>query len=489
MFEHGSTKMGRAVFMLCYWWCMLVVLANGSIDLGVNWGNIATHPLPPKTVVQLLKDNGIRKVKLFDCDPKTLLALEDSGIEVMVAVPNLQLATMADSLVNAEDWVSENLLDFVDKVKIRHVAVGNEPFLKSYNGSFVKHTFPALRNIQKALDKANLGKQIKATVPLNADVYESNSTKPSDGNFRSDIKNVIIQIVKFLKDNEAPFVVNIYPFLSLYQDDNFPIEFAFFEHGARSVDDKTYHYTNVLDANYDTLLWSLKKIGVDDIKIIIGEIGWPTDGNKHATTKDAQKFYNGLFRRLNENKGTPLRPSTEFDVYLFGLLDEDQKSIEPGFFERHWGIFQFDGKPKFPLDFTGKGQNKMPIGAKNVEYMKKQWCVLDTSLVDNKITWMVQKQTDLACGDGDCSSLMPGSSCSSISNISHVSYAFNMYYQMRNQKKDACDFEGLGMIVDKNASQGQCLFPIMIDVGAGERLSFGFGGIIAAILTMFFMLM
>ncbi|KAK3211785.1 hypothetical protein Dsin_016491 [Dipteronia sinensis] len=481
--------MGRAVFVLCYWWCMLVVLANGSLDVGVNWGNIATHPLPPKTVVQLLKDNRIRKVKLFDCDPKTLLALEGSGIEVMVAIPNLQLANMADSLVNAEDWVSENLLDFVDKVNISHVAVGNEPFLKSYNGTFVKHTFPALRNIQKALDKANLGKQIKATVPLNADVYESASSKPSDGNFRSDIKTLITQIVKFLKDNGAPFVVNIYPFLSLYQDDNFPIEFAFFEDGAKPVDDKNYHYTNVLDANYDTLLWSLKKIGVDDMKIIIGEIGWPTDGNKHATTKDAQKFYDGLFKRLNENKGTPLRPSAKFDVYLFGLLDEDQKSLEPGYFERHWGIFRLDGMPKFPIDFTGKGQNKMPIGAKNVEYMEQKWCVLDTSIVDNKITWMVQKQTDLACSNGDCSSLTPGSSCSNISNISHVSYAFNMYYQMRNQKKEACDFEGLGMIVDKNASQGQCLFPIMIDVGAGERLSFGFGGIIAAILTMFFMLM
>ena len=29
----------------------------------------------------------------------------------------------------------------------RHVAVGNEPFLSAYNGSFVGTTLPALRNI------------------------------------------------------------------------------------------------------------------------------------------------------------------------------------------------------------------------------------------------------------------------------------------------------------------------------------------------------
>ncbi|KAH7565931.1 hypothetical protein JRO89_XS08G0040200 [Xanthoceras sorbifolium] len=481
--------MARAVFGLWCCWFMVMVLANGLPEVGVNWGNIASHPLPPKTVVQLLKDNGIRKVKLFDSDPKSLMALEGSGMEVMVAIPNLELQNMADSSINADDWVSEYLLDFVDKVKIRYVAVGNEPFLKSYNGSFVKHTFPALRNIQKALEKAGLGKKIKATVPLNADVYESNSSKPSDGQFRPDVKNLMTQIVKFLRDNDSPFVVNIYPFLSLYDNDNFPIEFAFFEKNGHPVDDKGYQYTNVLDANYDTLLWSLKKIGVDDIKIIIGEIGWPTDGHKHATTKNAHKFYDGLFKRLNDNKGTPLRSSAKFDVYLFGLLDEDQKSIAPGFFERHWGIFRFDGQPKFALDITGKGQNKMPLAAKGVEYLEHQWCVFDTSMVEDTRSWMVQKQTEIACQYGDCTTLTPGGSCNSLSNSSHVSYAFNMFYQINNQKASACDFEGLGMIVKKNASQGQCLFPIMIDSGARERLSFGFGGIIAVILMVLFVFM
>jgi hypothetical protein len=37
------------------------------------------------------------------------------------------------------------------------VAVGNEPFLKAYNGSFDHVTVPALKNIQRALDEAGHG--------------------------------------------------------------------------------------------------------------------------------------------------------------------------------------------------------------------------------------------------------------------------------------------------------------------------------------------
>jgi Glycosyl hydrolases family 17 len=121
----------------------------------------------------------------------------------------------------------------------RYVAVGNEPFLTSYNGSYLTTTLPALQNIQKALHEAGHG-NIKATVPLNADVYSSpsGSNTPSSGSFRSDINDLMVQIVTFLKENGSPFVVNIYPFLSLYQNPNFPVDFAYFGTGSRSINDK-----------------------------------------------------------------------------------------------------------------------------------------------------------------------------------------------------------------------------------------------------------
>lgn len=113
----------------------------------------------------------------------------------------------------------------------RYVGVGNEPFLSSYNGSFLNITLPALQNIQNALNEAGVGDSIKATVPLNADVYNSPESNPvpSAGRFRTDISELMTQIVQFLNKNNAPFTVNIYPFLSLYGNDNFPFDYAFFD--------------------------------------------------------------------------------------------------------------------------------------------------------------------------------------------------------------------------------------------------------------------
>ncbi|XP_010261306.1 PREDICTED: glucan endo-1,3-beta-glucosidase 8-like [Nelumbo nucifera] len=457
----------RAKVLMIWVFCLVLLSANPAQGIGVNWGIIMSHPLLPATVVRMLKDNGIKKVKLFDSDSWTVNSLAGSGIQVMVAIPNDQLERFSDDYDNAKDWVHDNITSHLYKggVDIKYVAIGNEPFLKSYNGRFTNHTFPALKNIQRALDEAGLGDKIKATTPLNADVYDSSTGTPSGGNFRKDIRELMIKIVKFLNANNAPFVVNIYPFLSLYQNDDFPMEFAFFDSDSSPIVDNGIKYTNVLDANHDTLVWSLKKAGVPNLKIIIGEIGWPTDGHKKANVHYAKRFYDGLFKKLASDKGTPLRPG-KMDVYLFGLFDENMKSILPGFFERHWGIFRYDGKPKFPMDFSGQGHDKLPVGAKGVQYLPAQWCILDRKI---KNVNLVPANMDYACTYADCSALVYGGSCNGMDIYGNVSYAFNMYFQMQNQDVQACDFQGLAVLTTKNASRGSCLFPIEI-VSAGERL-------------------
>lgn len=92
------------------WILVLVVVGLCCVveGLGVNWGTQATHKLPPDTVVQMLKDNGIQKVKLFDADDSTMSALAGTGIEVMVAIPNNQLADMND-YGRAKQWVKKNV--------------------------------------------------------------------------------------------------------------------------------------------------------------------------------------------------------------------------------------------------------------------------------------------------------------------------------------------------------------------------------------------
>ncbi|XP_065876795.1 glucan endo-1,3-beta-glucosidase 8-like [Euphorbia lathyris] len=442
--------------------------------LGVNWGNIASHPLNPNIVVNMLKDNGIKKVKLFDADDWTVSSFAGTGIQVMVAIPNNMLSIMARDYDNAHDWVKENVTRHLKPnggADIRYVAVGNEPFLKAYNGSFDKTTFPALKNIQKALDSAKVGDKIKAVVPLNADVYEGD--KPSQGDFRKDVKVMMMEIVNFLSQNNAPFVVNIYPFISLHQTAGFPFGYAFFDGGSSPIRDKNIAYYNVFDANFDTLVWTLKKNGHPNMKIIVGEAGWPTDGAMYGSQTYAKKFYDGLLKKLASKKGTPLRPGP-LEVYLFSLTDENKKSTQPGSFERHWGIFGYDGKPKFPMDLTGKGNDKTLIGAKGVEYLPSQWCILDKS---KKRRDKLPGEIDYACSLSDCTSLSYGSSCSHLDLDGNYSYAFNMYFQMSDQDAEACDFGGMATVVKQNASKGTCLFPIQI-ISHGETLNLGFWTIV-----------
>ncbi|KAA8519053.1 hypothetical protein F0562_016173 [Nyssa sinensis] len=429
--------------------------------LGVNWGTMATHKLPPKIVVQMLKDNGIQKVKLFDADQYTMSALAGSGIEVMVAIPNDQLAVMTN-YGRAKEWVRRNVTryNFNGGVNIKYVAVGNEPFLKSYNNSFLNVTFPALQNIQNALNEAGVGDSIKTTVPLNADVYNSpeNNPVPSAGRFRSDISGLMTQIVQFLNQNKAPFTVNIYPFLSLYGNDNFPLDYAFFDGVSNPIVDNGIQYTNVFDANFDTLVSALRAAGFGDMTILVGEVGWPTEGDKNANTNYAYRFYNGLLPRLAANKGTPLRPGY-IEIYLFGLIDEDAKSIAPGNFERHWGIFRYDGQPKYPIDFSGQGQNKYLVPAQNVQYLPTKWCMFNPNAKDLS---KLADNINYACTFADCTALGYGSSCNSLDANGNASYAFNMYFQVQNQDDLSCNFQGLAVVTTQNISQGNCNFSIQI---------------------------
>ncbi|GKB54746.1 glucan endo-1,3-beta-glucosidase 6-like protein [Tanacetum coccineum] len=461
---------------------MLIQFMSSVNGIGANWGTQCSHPLPPETVVRLLVDNGIQKVKLFDADYGALRALSKSGIEVMVGIPNDMLATMAGSMKSAEKWVSKNISDHLsNSVNIKYVAVGNEPFLSTYNGSFLRTLYPALTNIQAAIVKAGLGAKVKVTVPQNADVYESSTSAPSSGDFRADIHDYMFQITKFLNDNGSPFTVNIYPFISLYIDSNFPVEYAFFDGQGTPVNDGGTTYTNMFDANYDTLVWALQKNGFPNMGIIVGEIGWPSDGDRNANNEYAQRFMQGFMTHIAQGKGTPMRQGP-IDAYLFSLIDEDQKSIQPGNFERHWGVFYFDGQPKYRLNL-GTTTNGALVPARNVKYLQRKWCVLRDSIKMDDPS--IAQSVSYACALGDCTSLGYGTSCGGLDIKQNVSYAFNSYYQINNQLDEACKFPNVSTVTKDDPSTGTCRFGIMIEpyyAGADRRL--GSGGLLAGLVLL-----
>lgn len=440
---------------------LMVVGVNGN-SIGANWGTQATHPLPANIVVQMLKDNGIQKVKLFEADPSAMKALGKTGIEVMVGIPNDLLAYLSSDISAADNWVTHNLSSYVSSygVNVRYVAVGNEQFLTSLNGTYNSVTLPALQNIQSALTKAGLAPKVKVTIPLNADVYESSNNLPSGGDFRANIHDLMLQIVQFLSDNSSPVTINIYPFISLYDDPSFPTDYAFFDGFSSPLTDNGNTYSNVFDANYDTLVWSLQKNGFGNMSIIIGEIGWPTDGDKNANPTNAQRFNQGFINHISTGKGTPMRPNGPIDAYLFSLIDEDAKSIRPGNFERHWGIFNYDGTTKYQLNL-GLTQSGTLLPARGVQYLAKKWCVMSPSA--NMGDPQLAPSVSYACANADCTSLGYGSSCGNLDAMGNISYAYNSYFQEQNQLDSACKFpDNLSYITTQDPSKGTCRFIIQI---------------------------
>ena len=86
----------------------LTIIPNGE-SVGVNWGTMATHQLPPEKVVKMLQENGFLKLKLFEAEDRILEALIGTDIEVMLALPNSMLQIMSEDSKAAAYWVDANV--------------------------------------------------------------------------------------------------------------------------------------------------------------------------------------------------------------------------------------------------------------------------------------------------------------------------------------------------------------------------------------------
>ncbi|XP_065873054.1 glucan endo-1,3-beta-glucosidase 9 [Euphorbia lathyris] len=438
--------------------------------IGVNWGTTASHPLPPAKVMELLKLNNMSKVKLFDADPPLLQALSGSSIGVTVGIPNSMLKSLNSSKKAAEIWVHDNVTRYFSagssKVRIEYVAVGDDPFQLSNSEQFQPLVIGAANNIQTALTRANLASQVKVVVPCSYDSYQSHSGLPSKGHFRPDLNKTMIELLTLLRKHQSPFFVTISPFSTFHQNKNISLDFTLFKGSARPHNDSHRSYKNSFDLTYDILVNALSAIGFPDISIIISKIGWPTDGAANATSSVAETFMKGLMDHLGSKSGTPLRPrNPPTETYIYSLLDEDQKSIVTGNFERHWGLFTFDGQAKYRVDF-GKGLKNL-INAENIEYLPPKWCVVN----NNKELSNASASALDACSVADCTAISRGGSCFNLSWPGNISYAFNSYYQQHDQRPESCEFGGLGLITSVDPSVGKCRFSVQLQISRTNTLT------------------
>lgn len=360
----------------------------------------------------------------------------------------------------------------------RYVAVGDEPFLQHYGEQFYPFVIGAATNIQMALVRANLGSRVKVVVPCSFDAFLSESSLPSKGHFRADLNKTMFHLLTFLNKHGSPFFVTISPFLTFHQNKNISHDFTMFKEKAKPLNDEGMIYKNSFDWSYDTLVTALSKAGFSQIDIMVAQIGWPTDGAPNATSSIAQTFMEGLMNHLHSKLGTPLRPrSPPVETYIFSLLDEDERSIDTGTFERHWGLFTFDGQAKYQI-YLHQGSKGL-VNAQDIAYLPSRWCVVN----NNKDMSNTTARASEACSVADCTALSRGGSCSNISWPGNVSYSFNSYYQQHEQSADSCDFGGLGLITTVDPSVYKCRFPIGLHSSGSDNLHIALFQLMALFMT------
>ncbi|XP_014489640.1 glucan endo-1,3-beta-glucosidase 9 [Vigna radiata var. radiata] len=435
--------------------------------VGVNWGTMASHPLPPFKVVKLLKSNNINKVRLFDANSDVLQSLSGSNIAVTVGIPNAMLRSLNSSKKAADSWVHDNVTRYMPNggsvTRIEYVAVGDEPFHKSYGEQFHPFIIGAAMNIQAALKKAKLDSKVKVVVPCSFDSFETGFNTSSEVHFRPDVNKTMTELLMFLGKLGSPFFVTISPFITHLETKNISLDFSLFRETARPHNFSHKTYKNSFDLSYDTVVTALSSAGYPNMDIVVAKIGWPTDGAANASSNLAETFIKRLISHLRSNLGTQLRPhKPPLETYILSLLDEDQRSIASGNFERHWGLFTFDGQAKYHVDL-GQGSSSL-VNAQNVEYLSSKWCVVN----NNKDLSNATASALEACANADCTALSPGGSCFNISWPSNISYAFNSYYQQHDQRAESCDFAGLGLITTVDPSMDHCRFPIEIRISHAE---------------------
>ncbi|GGJ03453.1 glycosyl hydrolase family 17 protein [Neoroseomonas lacus] len=255
-----------------------------------------------------------------------------------------------------QDFANGKTSDFIERIRpyaknICWICVGNEPLGSWHNGAYNDILAPAVTNVYAALQAAGLT-GIGVTVPQNFE-FMANSYPPSAGSIKPELESVISKTCAIMQKSGAPFLVNIYPFLTRIQNLNdVPLDYCLFTAGSNHwVRDGAYTYKNIFDAMIDALHVALGKIGLGNMEIVIGECGWPTAGNDEATVANAQTFNQNLINHCKSGAGTPRIPGKKIGCFLFETFDEDEKDTGPGQFERYWGAFNLNGSKKYPLNW------------------------------------------------------------------------------------------------------------------------------------------
>ncbi|CAN4127111.1 unnamed protein product [Withania somnifera] len=302
-------------------------------SLGINYGQIANNLPSPENVVPLVKSIGATRIKLYDADPHVLKAFANTGVEFIVSLGNEYLAKMKDPS-KAQSWVKTNVQAYLPATKITCIAVGNE-VLTFNDTSLTDNLLPAMQSVHTALVNLKLDKQVTVTTAHSLAILQT-SYPPSAGAFRRDLVDCVAQMVDFHCKTGSPFLINAYPYFAYKGNPKqVSLDFVLFQSNSGIVDrESNLHYNNMLFAQIDAVHSALASIGYKNVCA-------------GATPENARKYNCNLMKLIGQKKGTPMRPNSDLNIYVFALFNEN---LKPGpTSERNYGLFKPDGSQAYSL--------------------------------------------------------------------------------------------------------------------------------------------
>ncbi|OVA09991.1 Glycoside hydrolase [Macleaya cordata] len=335
---------------------MLLLLLSGfvvqilSLGVGINYGQIANNLPSPSRVSVLLRSLNINRVKLYDADPNVLTAFSNTNVEFIVGVGIDEV----NDPIKAQAWVKQHVQPHLPQTKITCITVGNEVF-SGKDTQAMANLLPAMQTVYNALVSLGLNTQVNVTTAHSLTIL-SNSFPPSSGLFRQDFAEYIHAILNFHSQVKSPFLINAYPFFAYKDNPNeVSLEYVLFQPNQGMTDPVTnLHYDNMFYAQIDAVYSAIKAMGHTDIDVKISETGWPSKGDSNeagATPENAMIYHSNLLRRIEENQGTPMKPSVPIDIFVFALFNEN---LKPGpVSERNYGLFYPDGTPVYNIGLRG----------------------------------------------------------------------------------------------------------------------------------------